>query len=177
MPVNAAVSLLTSKIGKFKIQSLPGTIWQFTSGVASVALRSIHHAGECIISRPEQEEVLTIVNKIHKETGWRIQFVIDDLIKKWGWNEQNNFDQQQQMPNIMAQAPNMVQAYANQFQQPNQGIPTSLPPAPPIKPALKGGMINPMLAKADFSQTVHPYQSYWVPPNQHPGQQTQFSHF
>ena len=81
------------------------------------------------------------------------------------------------MPNMLAQAPNMVQAYPNQYQQQNQGLQTSLPPAPPIKPILKGGIINPMLATADFSQTVHPYQSYYVPPNQDSGQQTHFNHF
>lgn len=131
-------------------------------GVASVALRSIHHAGECLVSRPEQEEVLTIVNKIHKETGWRIQFIIDDLIKRWGWNDQDNFQQQQQqMPNLMGQQPGMIPNYASQFQQTS----TSLPPAPPIKSMPKGGMVNPMLVKADFAQPIHPYQNYYVAPN------------
>ena len=135
-------------------------------GVASVALRCIHHAGECLISRPEQEEVLTIVNKIHKETGWRIQFIIDDLIKRWGWNDPDNFHQQQpQMPNIMGQQPNVVQEYAPQYQQPL----TSLPPAPPIISMPKSGMVNPILARADFAHPVHPYQNYYVAPN-HPTQ-------
>ena len=123
-----------------------------------MALRSIHHAGECLISRPEQEEVLTIVNKIHKETGWRIQFIIDDLIKTWRWNEQDNFQQQQpQMPNLMAQTPGLVQNYAPQFQP----TPPSLPSAPAGR---KGGLINPVLAKADFGLPVHPYMQYWIPP-------------
>lgn len=131
---------------------------QTVSGVASVALRSIHHAGECLVSRPEQEEVLTIINKIHKETGWRIQFIIDDLIKQWGWNDQDNFQQQQpQMPNLMAQTPGLIPNYAPHFQQ----APTSLPSAPPNK---KGGMVNPVLAKADFGQPVHPYMNYYVAP-------------
>ena len=144
--------------------------------MASVALRSIHHAGECISLRPEQEEVLTILNKIHKETGWRVKFIEDDLIKNWGWNDQKNFEQ---MPNIMGQAPNMVQNYASQYAQQNQGMATPLPPAPPVKPAMKSGMVgivNPMLAKADFSQPIHPYQSYYVAPN-HPAQPAQFNHF
>ena len=147
-------------------------------GVASVALRSIHHAGECLISRPEQEEVLTIVNKIHKETGWRIQFVIDALIKKWGWNEHDYYQQQQHsMPNLMGQQPpGMVQPFNSHFQQHSQNS-TSLPPAPPVKPILKGGMVNPMLAKADFAQPIHPYQNYYVAPNQHPSGQNHYNHY
>jgi len=147
---------------------------RYPRGVASVALRSIHHAGECLISRPEQEEVLTIINKIHKETGWRIQFIIDDLIKRWGWNDQDNYQQQQQqMPNLMGQHPGLVQNYAPQFQQ----APTSLPPAPPIKSMPKGGMVNPMLAKADFGQPIHPYQNYYVAPNQQQGGQNHFNQY
>ena len=130
-------------------------------GVASVALRSIHHAGECLISRPEQEEVLTIVNKIHKETGWGINFVIEGLIKKWGWNDQDN----------------LQQPLNYGFQQ--QATTTSLPPAPPpksIPSAIPSGIPNPMYARADFGQPIHPYQNYYVAPQHHPGGQT-FNHF
>ncbi len=125
-------------------------------GVASVALRSIHHAGECLISRPEQEEVLTIVNKIHKETGWGINFVIDGLIKKWGWNDQDN----------------LQQPLSYGFQQ--QANATSLPPAPPK--SIPSGIPNPMYARADFGQPIHPYQNYYVAPQHHPGGQS-FNHF
>lgn len=36
--------------------------------------------------RREQEEVLQIFSRIHKETGWRIGFIPKDLSEKWGWN-------------------------------------------------------------------------------------------
>ena len=125
-------------------------------GVASVALRSIHHAGECLISRREQEEVITIVNKIHKETGWGIDFVIDGLIKKWGWNDQDN----------------LQQPLNYGFQQ--QANATSLPPAPPK--SIPSGIPNPMYARADFGQPIHPYQNYYVAPQHQPGGQS-FNHF
>lgn len=55
-------------------------------GVASVALRSLHHAAECLEARREQEEALSIFIRIHKETGWRIGFIPKDLMEKWGWD-------------------------------------------------------------------------------------------
>lgn len=55
--------------------------------MASVAIRSLAHAAECLTDRKEQDEVLTIFDKINKETGWRIGFVYKELKEKWGWNE------------------------------------------------------------------------------------------
>ncbi|SMY27472.1 unnamed protein product [Zymoseptoria tritici ST99CH_1A5] len=57
-------------------------------GVASVAIRSLHHAAECLTDRKEQEEVLQVFEKINKETGWRIGFVFKGLKEKWGWVEE-----------------------------------------------------------------------------------------
>ncbi len=48
---------------------------------------------------------------------------------------------------------------------------------PPMPKAGMVGMVNPVLAKADFSQPVHPYQSYYVAPNHHPAGQNQFNHY
>jgi hypothetical protein len=62
-------------------------------GVASVAIRSLHHAAECLTDRKEQEEVLTVFEKINKETGWRIGFVYKELKEKWGWNEEATAEQ------------------------------------------------------------------------------------
>ena len=44
-------------------------------------------AGECLVSRVEQEEVLQILTKIREETGWRVQFLNDELKRKWGWKD------------------------------------------------------------------------------------------
>jgi hypothetical protein len=54
-------------------------------GVASVAIRSLAHAGECLKERPEQEEVLRIFEKINRETGWKVGFIYGELREKWGW--------------------------------------------------------------------------------------------
>lgn len=54
-------------------------------GVASVALRCLAHAAEALTNRREQEEVLEIFTRIHRETGWRIGFIPKDLTEKWGW--------------------------------------------------------------------------------------------
>ena len=74
--------------------SIPTSCWweQFTdllcSGVASIAIRSLAHAGEVITDRNQQEEVIRIFEKINKETGWRIGFVYKELKEKWGWAEE-----------------------------------------------------------------------------------------
>lgn len=51
-----------------------------------MALRSLHHAAECLHIYREQEEALKIFIRIHKETGWRIGFIPKDLMDKWGWD-------------------------------------------------------------------------------------------
>ena len=58
-------------------------------GVASIALRCLQHAGECLTARREQEEVLEILTRIHRETGWRINFIPETLMKRWGWSSQD----------------------------------------------------------------------------------------
>lgn len=97
--------------------------------------------------------MLTIFDKIRKETGWRVQFLNDELVQKWGWKEQEALQRQAQMSTIMAQQPNFS------YQQASMG----LPPAPPVKQPPKG-IVNPLLARADFAQPVHPYQNYYVAP-------------
>ncbi|KAK3202812.1 hypothetical protein GRF29_154g885071 [Pseudopithomyces chartarum] len=106
-------------------------------GVASVALRSLAIAAECLDRRDAQEEVLTIVDKIRTETGWRVGFINDELKQKWGWN-----NQQEHQP---VQAPPQA--------------PAQLQPQPRIYP-----MMNP-LAGVDFNNAQHPYQEHYIPPN------------
>ncbi|KAF2188100.1 hypothetical protein K469DRAFT_684858 [Zopfia rhizophila CBS 207.26] len=136
-------------------------------GVASVALRSLAIAAECLTLRREQEEVLQIFDKIRQETGWRVGFLNMELKEKWGWNDEI----QPQEPNVAASMRNGNMAYHQQTLQPQVTIQpavpaTSLPPAPPARPPRPpGGMLNPLLASADFNMPQHPYQSYYVAPN------------
>lgn len=133
-------------------------------GVASVALRSLAIAAECLVVRREQEEVLEIFEKIRKETGWKVGFLNKELRAKWGWQ-----DEQQQQQQMQQQQPSIGQF----FPPPVGGGGSSLPPAPPQPPrAMPSGILNPLLAKADFSLPNHPYQQYYQPPNH----QNSFAH-
>lgn len=144
-------------------------------GVASVAIRSLAIAGECLTSRREQEEVLTIFEKIRKETGWRVAFLFKELKEKWGWNnDEEAFQQQQQNQQQQMQAGIMQMPNFGFHQQQGSSSGSQLPPAPPTMMS-KGppqGIVNPLLSKADFSAPKHPYQNYWVPPHS-----SQYNHF
>lgn len=91
-----------------------------------------------------------------------------------------------QMGNYQQLQPTLQPLQQQQQQQPNA---TSLPPAPPPGPPpvtsaaasaglsnlmrLRGtGMLNPLLATADFTMPQHPYQAYYVAPNQIPNHHT-----
>ncbi|KAG4424700.1 hypothetical protein IFR04_002233 [Cadophora malorum] len=125
-------------------------------GVASVALRSLAIAAECLVARREQDEVLEIFEKIRKETGWKVGFIGKELKAKWGWPSED-----------AQQPPQVSQTSLGQFYPATTQAPaTSLPPAPPPpRPAIPSGILNPLLAKADFSLPNHPYQQYYQPPN------------
>lgn len=127
-------------------------------GVASVALRSLAIAAECLVVRREQEEVINIFERISKETGWRVGFVYGELKSKWGWPDEAA--QQQQM---MSQSNSLSQFFPSNTQAPTSSLPPA-PPAPP-RPAIPGGILNPLLKTADFSLPNHPYQQYYQPPN------------
>lgn len=131
-------------------------------GVASVALRSLALAGETLILRDEQEEVIRIFERAKKETGWDVTQVIKELRAKWAESaeeqllrDQNSFNEFTQGVGVgvngnMSAAPQGLQAgQQQQSQQP---------------PKLIGGILNPLLARADFSLPNHPYQAYYQPP-------------
>lgn len=127
-------------------------------GVASAAIRSLAVAAECLTDPNEQTEIISILEKIKKETGWRIDFLKPELKKKWGWTDDylRQQQQQQQMPMMMHTPPMDFQ-----YQQT-----TSLPPAPPVPaPQMpRGGIPNPMMQSADFNAPHHPYEKFYVAP-------------
>ncbi|KAF3909790.1 hypothetical protein ABW21_db0200845 [Orbilia brochopaga] len=55
-------------------------------GIASVALRPLAAAAELLTSREEQEEVIEIVRRISRETGWGVNFLLKELPARWGWD-------------------------------------------------------------------------------------------
>lgn len=134
-------------------------------GVASVALRSLAIAAECLTVRREQEEVLEIFEKIRKETGWKVGFLNKELRSKWGWQHEDA-----QQPMVAQQ--NSGSSLGQFFPSTNTG--SSLPPAPPQPPSrpMPSGILNPLLKTADFSLPNHPYQQYYQPPNH----QNSFAH-
>ena len=131
-------------------------------------------AADCLANRREQEEVLTILEKIRKETGWRVGFLHNELKEKWGWNNTSNHDDPFCQPPPMGSAPSaMIPMPGFQYQQPP---PTTMPStAPPTKPMHRTGIINPLLKMADFSAPTHPYQSHYVAPNHH--NHNQYGHY
>lgn len=86
MLTRSAASSRTSKTGKPSTFTAARFKLTINRGVASVALRSLAIAAECLTIRREQEEVLAIFTRIHKDTGWRIGFIPKDLTERWGWD-------------------------------------------------------------------------------------------
>ncbi|KAI1172671.1 hypothetical protein F4777DRAFT_494902 [Nemania sp. FL0916] len=54
-------------------------------GVASVSIRSLVIVSEALTEHAEQQEVVTILERIDRETGWKLAGLIIGLKKKWGW--------------------------------------------------------------------------------------------
>ncbi|TVY62733.1 Adhesion and hyphal regulator, partial [Lachnellula suecica] len=125
-------------------------------GVASVALRSLAIAAECLVIRREQKEVLEIFEKIRTETGWKVGFLHKELKTKWGWQQEEEAQRQ-----MVAQQNSLAQFFPNSTQAPS----VSLPPAPPPPMPMPSRIIQNPLAGADFSLPNHPYQQHYQPPN------------
>ncbi|KAM5481349.1 hypothetical protein MaudMau93_007181 [Microsporum audouinii] len=162
-------------------------------GVASVSIRCLVIAAECLVNRASQEQVLEIMDKILKETGWKIGALQQDLMQKWGWNIKT--EQSQTMPQDQHQQQHQHQHPHQQQQQPMMSpIPTTstatasmnlnpslLPPevglAPPPRPTIPQGIVNPMMAAADFNAANHPYQNHYVAPQNSPPGNYQYGQY
>ena len=156
------------------------------SGVASIAIRTLAIAADCLTEFKQQTEILTILEKIRKETGWRIDFIGPELKQKWGWTDEYVYSQQRRASTSSAFSGMMQSppAYHYSYQTPatslnssplmshRENTPgTTLPPvvatAPPAAmPKFPSGIVNPMFRNADFSAPQHPYQNEYVPPIQ-----------
>ena len=138
-------------------------------GVASVAIRSLAIAGAVLTDHRERMEVVAILERTSKETGWRLGKVLSDLKEKWGWEPVlpprtlaplSTIGGGTSLPGGAAQSMNLFSA----VQQPlaTTGTAHSQVVAPrPTRP-----IVNPLLANADFTHQNHPYQSWYEPPNQ-----------
>ncbi|EGE83249.1 hypothetical protein RJZ56_002338 [Blastomyces dermatitidis] len=157
-------------------------------GVASVSLRCLAIAAECLTNRQAQEEVLQIIDKIIKETGWQVAFLRTELMEKWGWshnnNNNNNNNANNHNNNHNNSSPRQLQASASTA--PGSSAPSLLsssllksgphnpnasggrgPTTTPPRQRMPQGIVNPLMATADFSYENHPYQSHYVAPHDH----------
>ncbi|OAX83315.1 hypothetical protein ACJ72_02315 [Emergomyces africanus] len=154
-------------------------------GVASVSVRCLAIAAECLTNRQAQEEVLQIIDKIIKETGWQVAFLRGELMEKWGWSNNNNTNntsspaqQQQQSTSTTAgsSAPSLLSSSLLNSGPPNPNISRGGGPTPP-RPRMPQGIVNPLMATADFSYENHPYQSHYVAPQANHNHLGSYQHY
>ncbi|RPB27228.1 hypothetical protein L211DRAFT_617693 [Terfezia boudieri ATCC MYA-4762] len=159
-------------------------------GVASVALRSLAIAAECLTIRKEQEEVLQIFQKIKQETGWRVDFLHKELKGKWGWENQTplappaTLMRSAFLRTPTSAVPLELSAYQThhtpqlqtQYQPTQQPQQQTQPPhqQPQYSQIRLPQMINPLIGVADGSNG-HPYHPHYVPaPTQHIDQRNRY---
>ncbi|EEH22621.2 hypothetical protein PABG_04832 [Paracoccidioides brasiliensis Pb03] len=157
-------------------------------GVASVSLRCLAIAAECLTNRQAQEEVLHIIDKIIKETGWQVGFLHRELMEKWVWNNSNSPAQHQQQQQQQSStststggpsAPSLLSSSLLNSGSPNPPNATASGGGGgqgPSRPRLPQGIVNPLMATADFSYEDHPYQSHYVAPH-NPNQIGSYQHY
>ncbi|OKL57939.1 hypothetical protein UA08_06521 [Talaromyces atroroseus] len=134
-------------------------------GVATTSIRCLAIAAECLVSREAQEEVLQIINKIIKETGWRISFLKDELQTKWGWNADSHQHSEARASTTAATVSTANNGTSTPMDTVSLLNPDIPPAPPPPRSRIPPGIINPMMATADFSMANHPYQEHYVAPH------------
>ncbi|KAI2830016.1 transcriptional regulator family: Fungal Specific TF [Aspergillus niger] len=118
-------------------------------GVASLSIRFLAIAAECLATREAQQEALGILEDIIKQTGWEAEHVKQELQEAWGWSDSHG------PPMHMSED---ILALFNS----DHPLAADHTPARPKVPA---GVINPLMATADFLMENHPYQDYYVAPH------------
>ncbi|KAF9894696.1 hypothetical protein FE257_006586 [Aspergillus nanangensis] len=118
-------------------------------GIASLSLRFIAIAAECLATRDAQEEIIGLLDNIIKETGWKAGHIKDELQQAWGWHVTHR----QQAISSDANAFDFLHDHS-----------TLDPSAVPDPNKMPHGIINPVMASADFSMENRPYREYYVAP-------------
>lgn len=164
-------------------------------GVASVSIRSLAIVAEVLTDRAEQNEVITTLEKIDRETGWKLGAVVKNLKRVWGWGEKAGgmglaahfLSGPGPQATTTAMTTTMQQRHKEQSHKHHPQ--TSTPPGPPAQlmpglaaaqthgPAPAQGPKSPVAAPrpirvsgnplncADFSLPNHPYQNWYEPPS------------
>ncbi|KAI8631917.1 hypothetical protein F5Y19DRAFT_463061 [Xylariaceae sp. FL1651] len=152
-------------------------------GVASVSIRSLVIVSEVLTDYTEQQEVVAILERIDRETGWKLAGIITGLKKRWSW-------ERMEQPSLTAQLLGSTLPVGNGMGKPpldcrvsGQSLPTTTATSPPqmmlapithapattapqqMQPlATPRSRVNP-LSFADFSLPNHPYQNWYEPPS------------
>ncbi|KAK6953846.1 hypothetical protein Daesc_003808 [Daldinia eschscholtzii] len=148
-------------------------------GVASVSIRSLAIVAEILTDLAEQQEVVSILEKIDHETGWKLAGVIQGLKKSWGWEKMGQKGLVAQfLPR--AGSGNKVtmglEGHYRRMESIHANLTTNTTPSHhqmiPNVPqsgsqqlaAPRPMHVNP-LSFADFSLPNHPYQNWYEPPS------------
>ncbi|KAK1831842.1 hypothetical protein QBC39DRAFT_257957 [Podospora conica] len=107
-------------------------------GVASGAIRCLVLCAGVLTDRAEQEEVLAILGRTARETGWNLARAVGGLKEGWGWE--------------------------GEWQQGAEGAGTRLAPIVGGAAGSTLPVVNPLLVNADFGLPGHPYQAVYEPP-------------
>lgn len=142
-------------------------------GAASTSIPCLATAAECLVSPEAQEEVLQIIDKIIKETGWRIAFLKKELRAKWGWSPPPNSSRQHSEASLSIPPSSTTNSSTpmDTLSLLNPDTPSPSLPAPHLAShsashsRFPPGIINPLMATADFSMANHPYQDHYVAPD------------
>ncbi|PWY96624.1 hypothetical protein BO94DRAFT_506030 [Aspergillus sclerotioniger CBS 115572] len=125
-------------------------------GVASLSIRFLAIAAECLATREAQQEAFEILENIIKQTGWKAEHVKKELQEAWGWSDPHGppMHMSEDILALLNGDHSLDAAHA------------------PVRPKMPAGVINPVMASADFSMENHPYRDYYVAPhrslNQYP---------
>ncbi|KAH9889582.1 hypothetical protein F4778DRAFT_773227 [Xylariomycetidae sp. FL2044] len=92
-------------------------------GVASVSIRSLAIVAEILTDLAEQEEVVATLERIDRETGWKLANVIKGLKKAWGWEKSGHTSLAAQLLPPSAGGNNTASGYNTIKQQQQQPPP------------------------------------------------------
>lgn len=128
-------------------------------GVSSVAIRSLAIASSVLADPSEQDEVLEIMTRIAKESGWQLGRVTGELRRAWGREGAGR-------PGIVA----VMEKRGAGTPAPVRAVKEEPSPAPVVEkaPAPVKVAVNP-LSLGDFSLPNHPYQNWYEPPSRATG--------
>ncbi|KAI0869022.1 hypothetical protein GGS24DRAFT_180458 [Hypoxylon argillaceum] len=162
-------------------------------GVASVSIRSLVIVSEVLTEYAEQQEVVTILERIDRETGWKLAAVVAGLKKRWsrekpeqpnlaaqllgpappfGNGSGNGMSRQPVDRMVIGKALSVSSTAAGPQQMmltPVMQVPTTAVPQQ-MQPVITTSASRPMpinpLSLGDFNLPNHPYQNWYAPPSQ-----------